>query len=170
LAFLFFTNAVVTGSNVGVVGLGRTIFEPLCCYGCLASLWGLTLDCTGRENPKNPIGSSPGCHSTNTPYLNSLAYCIQLKCASDNVSLSESETCWNAVAGDGDIVSSLQDNLPVTSPTTQLAYDASSLSQASLVNDQYYEDSRETIQRYVKQETAHALYGYALISWLKIVC
>ena len=141
----------------------RTIFEPLCWYGCLASLWGLKLDCTVRQRPSHPIGSSTKCQSTNTPYLNSLAYCIHTKCASDNVSLTATETCWSTVASDGDAVSSLQDNLPST-PTTELAYDASSLSSISLVNNQFYEDFRKTIEGYVKQESAHALYGYVRAS------
>jgi hypothetical protein len=164
LALLLCIHGVVSGINVGVVGLGRTIFEPLCCYGCLASLWGLNLDCTIQENPREPTGSNPSCHSRNIPYLNSLAYCIQIKCGSDNISLAQTEKCWNSVAGDGAPVRSFQDNLPATAPTTQLAYDASLLQQPSLVNDQFYEDSRKTTQGYVKQEAAHALYGFALSS------
>lgn len=159
-ATVIFSNIVFAGSNTGVVGLGRTIFEPLCCYGCLASLWGLDLDCTVQENPREPTGSNAQCHSTNTPYLNSLAYCMQVKCALDNVSSSTTETCWSAVAGDGATVGNLQGNLPSTPPTIELAYHAFSLSNTSLVNDQFYENSRTTIEAYVKQETAHALYGY----------
>jgi hypothetical protein len=84
---------------------------------------------------------------------------MQVKCAADNVSSSDTEHCWNKVAGDGLPVKSLEANLPSEIPNVTLAYDATALDQTSLVDDQYYEDSRTTIQGYVKQESAHALYG-----------
>jgi len=87
---------------------------------------------------------------------------MQVKCAADNVSESQVEQCWEEVAGDGLQVSSLEDNLPASAPTTELAYNAVSLSNTSLVNDQYYEDSRRTIQSYVSAESAHALYGFGI--------
>ena len=85
---------------------------------------------------------------------------MKVKCAADNISETQVDSCWSKVAGDGMPVSSLQDNLPPSAPTIELPYDAVALEDTSLVNDQYYEDSRETIQGYVKQESAHALYGY----------
>jgi hypothetical protein len=84
---------------------------------------------------------------------------MQVKCAADNVSSSETEQCWAKVAGDGTPVRTLQANLPSTVPNVTLPYNAAGLEQTSLVNEQYYEDSRTTIQGYVKQESAHALYG-----------
>jgi hypothetical protein len=88
-----------------------------------------------------------------------LAYCMHVKCAADNVSSSETEQCWARVAGDGVSVGSLESNLPSIVPAVMLPYDVGSLNQTSLVNEQYFEDSRKTIQGYVKQESAHALYG-----------
>jgi hypothetical protein len=87
---------------------------------------------------------------------------MQVKCAVDNVTASQVDQCWDKVAGDGYQVSSLEDNLPSSAPTTQLAYNAVSLSATSLVNDQYYADSRKTIQSYVSAESAHALYGFGV--------
>jgi hypothetical protein len=153
----------INAGDVGVVGLGRTIFEPLCCYACLSSLWGLEISCTAfQPNPTQQRGSDPLCHSTNTPYLTSLAYCLQTKCAADNVSSSITEQCWAKVAGDGLPAGTLQEHLPSTVPNVTLAYGATALDQTSLVDEQYYEDSRKTIQGYVKQESAHALYGLSL--------
>jgi hypothetical protein len=168
-AFLLF--ARIDASGAGVVGLGLTPFEPLCCYACLSSFWGLQLTCTtnsthleGRgegDGPQHIVSTSPSCHATNLPYLESLAYCIQQKCTSDNVSSSNIDQCWANVAGDGLQVPSLENSLPnSTLVATQLAYNATTLNQTSLVNEQYYADSRSTIQGYVKQESAHALYGY----------
>lgn len=67
--------------------------------------------------------------------------------------------CWSKVAGDGVQVSSLENNLPDSVPTIELAYNAASLDEVSLVNGQYYEDSRVTISSARKQESVHALYG-----------
>ena len=162
LCLVFFITGINAGSDIGVIGLGRTVFQPLCCYACLSSFWGLQLSCTPPQRAKHDTGSSPACHSTNDPYLSSLAYCMQVKCAADNVSESQVEQCWEKVAGDGLQVSSLEDNLPASAPTTELAYYAVSLSTTSLVNDQYYEDSRRTIQSNVSAESAHALYGFGI--------
>jgi hypothetical protein len=164
LHIIFITLIYATGldatGNVGVVGLGRTVFEPLCCYACLGSLWGLNLACTVPEKKGESTGSDAKCHASSSVYLNSLAYCLQVNCAADNVSESQVGQCWSVVAGDGLEVSSLEQNLPSTPPTTELAYDAQSLVKISLVNNQFYENSRTTIQGYVAQETVHALYGF----------
>ena len=149
----------ISAGDIGVVGLGRTVFKPLCCYSCLGSFWGLHLSCTEAQRHSAQRGSTPHCHSTNTAYLTSLAYCIETKCAADNVSLSETEQCWSKLAGDGLQVGTLEANLPSGTPNTTLVYDATALDQTSLVNDQYYEDTRTSIQGYVSQESAHALYG-----------
>ncbi|KAE9375350.1 hypothetical protein N431DRAFT_463438 [Stipitochalara longipes BDJ] len=155
----------IDAGSFGVIGLGRTIFQPLCCYACLSSFWGLQLSCTiiGR-NPTQQTGSNPFCHSTNTIYLSSLAYCVQTRCAADNASSRETQQCWAKVAGDGLPVGTLQAFLPSTPPTVTLSYGATTLDQTSLVDDQYYEDSRTTIQGYMKQESSHALYGTILVA------
>jgi hypothetical protein len=114
LCLIFFITGINAGSDIGVIGLGRTVFQPLCCYACLSSFWGLQLSCTPPQQAKHDIGSSPSCHSTNDPYLSSLAYCMQVKCAADSVSENEVEQCWDKVAGDGLQVSSLEDNLPIS--------------------------------------------------------
>ncbi len=54
---------------------------------------------------------------------------------------------------------SVEANLPSSIPNITLGYDATKLEQKSLVDEQYYEDSRTNIQDYVKQESVHALYG-----------
>lgn len=84
---------------------------------------------------------------------------MQTRCQSDNVSSSVVDQCWSKVAGDGVQVSSLENNLPDSIPTTELAYNAVSLDEVSLFNGQYYEDSRVTITSAKKQESVHALYG-----------
>jgi hypothetical protein len=139
--------------NTGVVGLGRTIFEPLCCYACLSSLWPLQHSCTrGSFDPPQ------GCHAYNVPYLSSLAYCMRQHCPVDGVEEVQIEQCWNAVARDGQPVTSYGDNLPSSPPTTQLAYDATSLNVTSTVNETLYSDSKNTLVAYQYQESKHALY------------
>lgn len=157
LVAAFATN--IGASDSGFVCLGRTVFEPLCCYACLSSFWGLRLSCTTVEAAEGARGSNATCHSTNPAYLSSLAYCLHDKCAADNVSSIATSSCWNKVAGDGIQVGDLEMHLPVSAPTAQLGYNATTLEEASLVDDGYYVDSRTTIKGYVKQESVHALYG-----------
>ncbi|KAH8672093.1 ferric reductase like transmembrane component-domain-containing protein [Tricladium varicosporioides] len=162
-ATILLLTVVQAGGNVGVVGLGRSLFEPLCCYGCLSSLWGQQLPCTEIQPEDSTKRSSAPCHATNIVYLSSLAYCMKSKCAEENVTISITEQCWGNVAGDGLSIKALEDYLPAITPTSQLSYGSLSLKEVSLVNDQYYQDSKQTIQGYVKQESAHALYGTILI-------
>ena len=159
--------AAVHGEGFGLVGIGRDLFEPKCCYTCLSSFWGLELSCTDihsnhtkRSGGEAEEPTSPLCHSTNTVYLTSLAYCIKTKCSQENVSTSTAEQCWNDVAGDGLNVSSLSNYLPTTAPSTQLPYNASILDEVSLVNKEYYKDTRQTIVSYVDQESVHSIYGF----------
>ena len=86
---------------------------------------------------------------------------MQVKCAADNISSSETEQCWAKVAGDGVQVETLEANLPSALPTIMLSYDTASLDKTNLADNQYYEDSRTTIKGYVKKESANALYGLA---------
>ncbi|KUJ18314.1 uncharacterized protein LY89DRAFT_717889 [Mollisia scopiformis] len=158
-------------SGAGLVGLGRTVFEPSCCYACLSSLWALQLPCTPAQYIELRVGNPPPCHARYPYYLNSLAYCMEVKCAADNtVSPAQVETCWNNVAGDGLPVPSLEAALPKVPPTHQLAYNATMLNTTMLVNDQMYEDSKRTIEAYVRQESAHARYGTVLIVTAIGVC
>lgn len=148
-------------SGKGLVGLGRKVFEPSCCYACQSSLWALQLPCTPQQYIELKVGNPPLCHAKYPPYLQSLAYCMEIKCAADNsVSPAQVEACWKNVAGDGLDVPTLEASLPKAAPTHQLAYNATSLNSTMLVNDQMYENSKRTIEAYVRQESAHARYGY----------
>jgi hypothetical protein len=152
-------SAMATVSNGGgVVGLGRNLFQPTCCYACLSSFWSLLLPCS-QVDPRAFSNTSPQCHASNTAYLSSLAYCMEQKCGADNVSTSLIEQCWNRVAGDGLHVSSFNSSLPLVAPTSELAYDATTLGGTSmLVNASYYLDTRDTLLAYAGQERDHALY------------
>ncbi|KAH9223873.1 hypothetical protein DL95DRAFT_484605 [Leptodontidium sp. 2 PMI_412] len=142
VAVVAFTTTV-HADGFGLVGLGRDLFEPKCCYSCLSSFWGLDLSCTyisstntslvRRSGGKEGNTTSPHCHSTNTVYLTSLAYCIQTKCTQESVSTRTAQMCWNDVAGDGLNVSALSTYLPPTAPTTQIPYNATTLQEVSLM-------------------------------------
>jgi hypothetical protein len=149
-------------NGIGVASLGRTLFQPPCCYACLSSFWSLELSCSQTKGKGTFSINSPQCHASNKPYLASLAYCMQQKCAIDDVAISQISQCWNEVAGDGASVSSFENNLPGSPPTNELSYDATSLSGIMLVNDGYYLDSRNTLGAYAGQEGNHARYRCAI--------
>lgn len=144
--------------GVGVVGLGRNLFQPTCCYACLSSFWALLLPCS-KVDRKAFSNTSPQCHASNTAYLSSLAYCMEQRCGADNVPNSLIEQCWDKVAGDGLPVSGFNSNLPLVPPTSELAYDATTLGGTPmLANASYYLDTRDTLLAYAGQESDHALY------------
>ena len=74
--------------------------------------------------------------------------------------MNDINSCWNAVAGDKQPVTTYQSNLPDSVPEQTLGYGATSLFNVSLVNDQYYENTQTTMIAYQTQEKKHALYRF----------
>ena len=89
---------------------------------------------------------------------------MEQKCTIDGIGMNDINSCWNAVAGDGQPVTTYQSNLLDSVPEQILSYRATSLFNVSLVNDQYYEDTRTTMIAYQTQEKKHALYRFVSVS------
>ena len=96
---LFFLAHHVSAGESGIVGFGISLYQDLCCQSCHDSLSSLYLNCTTFEDMSDmsdmsdmemePMGmTSDECYATNTPWLETMAYCIQQNCNADGYSAS----------------------------------------------------------------------------------
>lgn len=157
----------------GTVGMGITLYQPFCMYSCQGAVSTLYLSCTTFEDDTDmtmdmsmDMGmddavmgiTSPECYATNTPWLQTLAYCFKQSCAADGVSEETIEIQWSlmsyAAANE-----SYQSNIPTVAPTTELEADATWLNATSLVNQDMYDSYDRTLRNFYFQEVTHVRMG-----------
>ncbi|KAF9877127.1 ferric-chelate reductase [Colletotrichum karsti] len=141
-------------SGNGIIGFGITLYEDLCCQACHDSLSTLFLSCTtfgnmssmsGMPEMSMPMGmmsmgmTSPECYASNTPWLQTMAYCIQQNCDFDGYPTNKQAECFRNQAVNGAPTPTFQQSLPAMAPTVELTANATWLNETSLVNrDVYY--------------------------------
>ncbi|KAI0144621.1 ferric reductase like transmembrane component-domain-containing protein [Xylariaceae sp. FL1272] len=170
------------GKN-GIVGFGIELWPDLCCASCADSLSALYLSCTTFPNSTttdsdmddmddmgmDDMGmdempeTSDDCRASNTPWLQSMAYCIQQNCKTDGLSASRQAKCFKDEAAMGAETPTFEDSLPETAPTVELASDALWLNKTSLVNSELYSSTYWTYSEFKKSENMHSQYNIILI-------
>lgn len=91
------------GNALGkLVGYGIWPYNPVCAFACLRALSSYMLSCSsememggGMHMHGNGM-TSPQCRADDTPWLTTLAYCAQTKCAGSDVPTSQLEAFWEA--------------------------------------------------------------------------
>lgn len=164
----------------GVVGFGISLYQDLCCQACHDSLSALFLNCTtfmssddmsgmdmGMKMKKRddmamdmPMGmTSDECRASNTPWLQTMAYCIQQNCKADNYPADKQIQCFSTQALAGASEPTLQDSLPAEAPTVELEADAMWLNVTSLVNRDLYYSTHGTLGEFARSEYLHTRYS-----------
>ncbi|KAF6833117.1 ferric-chelate reductase [Colletotrichum musicola] len=168
-----------TGS--GIIGFGISLYEDLCCQACHDSLSSLFLTCTAfsNETGANTMPSmggmagmpemgtatgttSPECYASNTPWLQTMAYCIQQKCNAHGYPADKQTECFKRQAVNGASSPSLRDSLPIVAPVIELAANAMWLNVTSLVNKDTYFSNYGTAGEFARSEYLHTKYSVAL--------
>ena len=76
-----------------LIGYGNMPYDPLCAESCLRSLTTYTLDCThtadGDHSHSHGPATSPECFASSTPFLTTVAWCMNTKCAEYNIPVSK---------------------------------------------------------------------------------
>lgn len=98
-----FIFTILMGSALGkLVGYGIWPYKPVCAFACLRALSGYMLTCSSEMDTHGGMHmhgngmTSPQCRADDGPWLITLAYCAQTKCASSGVPTSELEGFWEA--------------------------------------------------------------------------
>ncbi|CAK7217487.1 hypothetical protein SCUCBS95973_003170 [Sporothrix curviconia] len=184
LTLLVSVSPVVAQTGTGIIGYGISYLQDLCCQACYDSLSALYLNCTtfmtddGSSGMDMGDGSSDGgvmgmtsddCRNSNTPWLQTMAYCIQSNCnAHGYTSVAKQEACFVTHALDGDASGpSFQDSLPTMAPMVELAEDALWLNDTSLVNADLYYSTYGTEGNFAESEYYHT--KYAIIIYLTTI-
>ncbi|KAI8627995.1 ferric reductase like transmembrane component [Xylariaceae sp. FL1651] len=183
LSILGFTK-YASATNNGIIGFGIDLYPDLCCQTCHDSLSTLYLDCTVFPNGSDTSGmgssgmkkrhddggsmegmptTSDECRSNNIPWLQTMAFCIQQNCNAVGFGTTEQGKCFSKEALAGATKPTLQESLPVTAPTVELAKDAVWLNATSLVNSELYFDTYGTYREFGRSENLHTKYSVILI-------
>ncbi|KAK8013881.1 hypothetical protein PG990_007177 [Apiospora arundinis] len=168
----------------GIVGFGIDLYQDLCCQACHDALSTLFLDCTtfmnqpeggasdggmsgmgmsGGMDMDMPMGmTSDECRATNSPWLQTMAYCIRSRCDADAYPFEKQVQCFSkhAVAGASELT--LQHSLPSAAPTVELTEDAMWLNTTSLVNSHHYYSIHGTLGEFAREEYLHTKYSVIL--------
>ncbi|KAI1269970.1 ferric reductase like transmembrane component-domain-containing protein [Xylariaceae sp. FL1019] len=175
--FLICVFSIIRGAwsyKNGIVGFGITMYPHVCCQTCHDLLSPLYLDCTtfddGMSSMKRDMGmdsdvmgtTSDECRSSNRPWLQTMAYCIQQNCVADGYSMEEKAKCFSHTAVAGASEPNYQSSLPPKAPTVELEMDAMWLNATSLVNGHMYHSTYGTYAEFERSEVLHTRYAMIL--------
>jgi hypothetical protein len=162
-------------TGTGIIGYGISFWQDLCCQACADSLSALYLNCTtfsdsgsgmdmgGSSSDMDMIvgTTSDDCRASNTPWLQTMAYCIQSNCnAHGYTSEAKQEACFVAHALDGNAAGpSYQSSLPAMAPIVELNADATWLNETSLVNADMYFSMYGSEGNFAESEYYHTKYA-----------
>ncbi|KAG6358958.1 hypothetical protein INS49_012478 [Diaporthe citri] len=96
-------STILMGSALGkFVGHGIWPYKPVCAFACLRALSSYMLSCSSETDTHGGMHmhgngmTSPQCCAGDTPWLTTLAYCAQTKCAVFGVPVSQLQGFWEA--------------------------------------------------------------------------
>ena len=163
----------MSAGHNGIVGFGISLYQDLCCQACYDSLSALFLTCTTFPDDMSTdmdmdamsmMGTtSAECYATNTPWLQTMAYCIQSNCNAHGYPADKQAICFSNQAVAGASTPTFQDSLPSMAPTVELAANATWLNVTSLVNSDTYYATYGTEGEFARSEYIHTRYSYVLL-------
>jgi len=99
LAFLL--NSKVLADGTGLIGWGKTMYDPPCAFACRAVIKACRLLCTPAPGGKNygtahsPIVTPPECFTTDNAFLRTMALCIDTYCPANGAPpMSKIDDYW----------------------------------------------------------------------------
>ncbi|GKT40313.1 ferric/cupric reductase transmembrane component B [Colletotrichum spaethianum] len=103
--------------------------------------------------------TSADCYASNTPWLQTMAYCIQQNCNAHGYSADKQAKCFSTQAVAGASSPTFQESLPSVAPTVELASDAMWLNETSLVNQSLYDSTYGSEGEFARSEYLHTRYS-----------
>ncbi|TQV97566.1 ferric reductase like transmembrane component [Cordyceps javanica] len=105
----------VLGDGVGVIGFGKTMYQPPCAFACRSVVDGSTLLCTPEHEPETGTGGGhhappktpEACFASDAAFMQTLALCIDTYCpGSDAPRVGVIEEYWGSHLAAGSIADS----------------------------------------------------------------
>lgn len=98
----------VRGDGTGLIGWGKTLYNPTCCFACRQVLRKQQLECTPLDSTENhgtshnPVDTPPECFVQDPVFLKTMALCIDTYCPlSDDPPMDLIEDYWASHLGTG---------------------------------------------------------------------
>ncbi|KAF2108034.1 ferric reductase like transmembrane component [Lophiotrema nucula] len=165
----------------GLIGYGITMYKPNCAYSCRAAISGSALNCSivmddmkGMDmGGMSMTETEPECYATDDAYLQTVAYCVSVKCP--KLKDSEKENWWymNVVGrdeGQPDPKESYRQALDkVSSPPTEEMVSGDPLNKTMLVNKFDYVSNWNAQDQFEEQEDLHEKYGIVIVATCFVV-
>ena len=116
--------ALVQADGRGLIGMGKTMYDPTCGHACRSVLRSSPLSCTPIDGDNhgthhNPSPTPPDCFVKDLAFLRTMAICMDTYCPKfGNPKLSKIEEFWATHLGSGSI--GTYEYVPVVSYTKAL--------------------------------------------------
>lgn len=153
-----------------LIGYGITMYNPSCAFACRAAIASAPLSCSEEGGHSGHMGhgggamTTPECRASDTPFLTTLAWCMQSTCAQFNVEAWRLERYWRDKAtGDPAEVPKWAYEQALEQVTQQPQQEVSTtetLNFTATVPYESWDAQRRTLEHFEKQETLHSRYGY----------
>ncbi|KAI9788357.1 MAG: hypothetical protein M1816_006960 [Peltula sp. TS41687] len=157
----------------GLIGYGIYPYEPPCAHACQRVLSSLKLQCSHDMEVMGmmhgPSGmTSPQCRAGDTPYLTTLAWCMQTECAKFNLPPSKLQIFWEQYSTEDPTVAPKWDYRTTLfeihePPTQELTKGADTLNFTTLVNPKVYESQYNALTAVYRENVVEAGFGIAIL-------
>lgn len=154
----------------GLIGYGIPMYKPPCAYSCRSSISN-PLDCGDHEHHMPMVRRmsgmdmkmpTPECYASNTPFLQTLAYCMSTHC--QDVEVWELERYWEMNVA-GRLVHQPSPNMTfqealesISEPPTEVVPAEEMLMSVSLVDEESYVGNFNGNFGFESNETIHSRY------------
>lgn len=98
----------VYGDGIGLIGFGKTMYQPTCAFACRGVVSKCTLACTPKDSNENhgtthnPVTTPPECFVSDPAFLKTMALCLDNYCPSNgNPSIADLNDYWASHLGTG---------------------------------------------------------------------
>jgi len=162
--------ALLPAPTVAFIGHGIVMYDLSCGFACSDAFSGFMLDCSDHHHVSSEHShggsgpTTPECRGDNTPWLTTLAYCIDSTCEA-SVPAWKKEKYWleqstgsPAVAPKWSFAEALAQVKEV--PTREVGEDEM-LNFTALASHESWQTNKLTRECFEGSETTHARYGYA---------
>ncbi|EWC45685.1 hypothetical protein DRE_05246 [Drechslerella stenobrocha 248] len=110
LAVICYASSLVAADGNGLIGWGKTMYDPTCAFACRGVISKCTLLCTPKDSTANhgshhnPVSTPPECFTSDNAFMRTMALCISTYCPPNGAPpLSQIEDYWYSHLGTGSI-------------------------------------------------------------------
>ncbi|KAK1981819.1 ferric reductase like transmembrane component-domain-containing protein [Colletotrichum cereale] len=171
LAVALYAAIGVQGDGTGLIGWGKTLYDPTCSFACRNVIRKQPLACTtpvdstaNHGTTHNPVSTPPDCFVNNHAFLLTMALCIDTYCPlSEKPSITKVEDYWASHLGTGTLgnykyvpAMPYQEALAAAREEESKAAQNTNLSSAASTGQKHASDTRQAAVRLTARQHSHS--------------